>query len=278
MNLTNTEKVFFALLRAGLWEKEVRLDESEAIDFNDVYRLAEEQTAIGLIAAGLEHLEGADVPIDVKVEFISAVTQLESRNVTMNGFIEELLAKMYKVGIYTLLIKGQGIAQCYERPLWRSPGDVDLFLDGENYDKAKKWFGTIGQLIGEEDPDIKHILLSVDSWDVELHGTQRGDVSGRIDCVIDELQEEIFKQGRVRRWQNGSTDVLIPAPDDDVIIVFAHILHHFFHGGIGLKQVCDWCRFLWTYKDSLNHDLLENRLQKMKVMTEWHAFAAYAQV
>lgn len=35
----------------------------------------------------------------------------------MNQFVGRLMADMRKAGIYTLLVKGQAVAQCYEKPL-----------------------------------------------------------------------------------------------------------------------------------------------------------------
>ena len=55
----------------------------------------------------------------------------------------------------------------------------------------------------------------------------------------------------------------MPGPDNDVVIVFTHFLHHFFIGGVGLRQICDWCRLLWTYRESLDRGLLESRIRKM---------------
>ena len=80
----------------------------------------------------------------------------------------------------------------------------------------------------------------------------------------------------MRSWMNGKTLVFLPSADNDVIIVFTHILAHFFYGGIGLRQVCDWCRLLWTYRDIIDRKLLEKRLWRMGVMTEWESFAALA--
>lgn len=54
--------------------------------------------------------------------------------------------------------------------------------------------------------------------------------------------------------------------------VFAHILQHFYKGGIGLRQICDWCRLLWTYRESLNHEYLESKIREAGVMSEWEAF------
>lgn len=54
---------------------------------------------------------------------------IEQRNVAQNQFIGALIQKLNATGIKALLVKGQGIAQCYEKPLWRKSGDVDLFYD-----------------------------------------------------------------------------------------------------------------------------------------------------
>ena len=45
---------------------------------------------------------------------------------------------------------------------------------------------------------------------------------------------------------------------------------------MGLRQISDWCRLLWTYKDEIDKDLLGKRLNAMKLMPEWEAFAAFA--
>ena len=58
--------------------------------------------------------------------------------------------------------------------------------------------------------------------------------------------------------------------------VFAHILQHFYKGGIGLRQVCDWCRLLYTYRDSLNYGLLEQGIKRAGLMSEWKTFGAFA--
>ena len=131
--------VFFELVRAGLWETEVRLSHYNRIDFNEVYRLAEEQSVVGLVAAGIDHIVDITVPQKIALTFVGSALQLEQRNNAMNDFVAKLTEKLHEKDIYALLLKGQGIAQCHERPLWRASGDIDLLLDGENYEKAKKY-------------------------------------------------------------------------------------------------------------------------------------------
>ena len=133
----NIIEVFFALVRAGLWETDVKLAAYGEIDYETILRLAREQSIVGLVAAGLEHVVDVKVPQMWALQFAGETIQIEQRNKEMNNFIAEIVDKMRNVGIYTLLVKGQGIAQCYDKPLWRSCGDVDLFLSDDNYEKAK---------------------------------------------------------------------------------------------------------------------------------------------
>ena len=41
MKLNNNQQVFFALVRAGLWEQDIRLSKYGQFNFNEIYRLAE---------------------------------------------------------------------------------------------------------------------------------------------------------------------------------------------------------------------------------------------
>jgi hypothetical protein len=111
---------------------------------------------------------------------------------------------------------------------------------------------------------------------VELHGALYSRLSKRIDRGIEALQNDVFYYGNVRNWKNGNTCVYLPGVDNDVIFVFTHILHHFYVEGIGLRQFCDWCRLLWTYRDTLDRKGLRFRLETMGLMSEWQAFAALA--
>ena len=70
--------------------------------------------------------------------------------------------------------------------------------------------------------------------------------------------------------------VFLLSPENDAFYVFTHILQHFYKGGIGLRQICDWCRLLWTNKDSLNHGYLESRISRAGLKSEWKAFGAFA--
>lgn len=267
---------FFELLRGGLWEKEVRLADYKDIDYSVIMRMAEEQSVTGLITAGLEQVKDVKIPQEWTLQFIGSTLQIEQRNKAMNEFVAKLIELLRKNDVYTLLVKGQGIAQCYEKPLWRASGDVDLLLSDNNYEKAKDILIPLASDVEKEFQLLKHIGMTLSGFVVELHGTLRIRLTRRIDREIDKVQNECFYGGEVRSWQNGNTQVFLPGANQDVIFVFTHILQHLFIEGIGLRQICDWCRLLWTYRDVIDKQRLEGHLRAMGLVSEWNVFAALA--
>ncbi len=272
----NNQDAFLALVRAGLWEKDVRLSEYQSLDFNVVYQLAEQQSVVGLVAAGLEHVVDVVIPSDIALLFAETALQIEQRNRAMNFFIARLFNRIQKDGINALLIKGQGVAQYYNRPLWRAAGDVDLLLSVDNYRKAYNNLSPIAQKIETEQLYNLHQSIYIDNWEVELHGTLRGGVWKSLDNTIDLVLDKAFCEGYFQEWQIDNTIVRVPSIDNAVFIVFTHILQHLYKGGIGLRQICDLCRLVYTSNEKIDKNLLETRLLKMGAMSEWQIIGSFA--
>lgn len=275
--MNNNYKSFFELVRAGLWGKDIRLSQFDDIDYAAILNIAEGQSVVGLVTAGLEQVKDSKVPQEWLLQFIGTTLQIEQRNKDMNAYLASLIDKLRKEDVYAILVKGQGIAQCYKKPLWRNSGDIDLLLSDTNYEMAKEVLLPLAIEADTEYKSLKHLGLTLEGgYAVELHGMMHSRLSGRVDRVIDEAQKDVFYGGSVRSWMYEGVTVFLPSPDNDVIFVFTHILHHYFIDGIGLKQICDWCRLLWRYRAEIDVRLLEQRLQKAGLMSEWRAFAALA--
>lgn len=274
--LSKKGETLLLLVRVGLWEM---VNDSHklfcCVDWMKVYDMAEKQGVVGLVTAAIDRLN-ANVPLEAKLQFVGNALKTEQRNKEMNAFIADVVTRMREKGINTLLVKGQGVAQCYEKPLWRPSGDVDFLLDKENYRKAIDFLRPLSSDSKREENYSSHLGLNVDSWYVEVHGSLRTGLSAKVDRVVDEVHEDTFKNHKVRVWNNGGTDVLLPAPDEDVFFVFTHFIKHFYKEGMNLRQICDWCRLLWKYRDNVDAELLQRRLRKSRLMKEWKAFAALA--
>lgn len=275
-SLDNNTQAFFALVRAGLWETDARLSQFNNIDYSRVLSLAEEQSVVGLVAAGIEHVTDIKVPKEDVLQFVGQALQLEQQNQAMNYFIGVMVDKMRRAGIYTLLLKGQGIAQCYEKPLWRACGDVDFFLSDENYEKAKTFLTPLASNVEGEYKREKHLGMTIDPWVVELHGRLYCGLSSKIEKELDRVYQDTFYGGNVRSWNNDHVQVFLLSPENDAFYVFTHILQHFYKGGIGLRQVCDWCRLLSISRETIDVEKIEGRMKQSGLKTAWKAFGAFA--
>lgn len=274
--LHSNSAILLELVRAGLWGTEARLSNYGDIDYSSAMKLAEEQSVVGLVTAGLECVKDVKIPQQWSLQFIGSTLQLEHRNKSMNAFVASLISKMRAEGICAVLVKGQGIAQCYEKPEWRACGDVDLFLNEDNYAKAKEMLVPLASSVEKEFVREKHLGMTIDGWVVELHGHLYSGLSSRIDKELDDILQDTFYGGNVRSWNNSGVQFFQLGVENDVFYVFTHILQHFYKEGVGLRQICDWCRLMWTNRDKIDVQKLKSRLKRAGIMSEWKAFYALA--
>lgn len=103
---------------------------------------------------------------------------------------------------------------------------------------------------------------------MELHGSLRYFLWSNVNDLIDEVQDDTFKKRAVRIWEYDGAEIMLPDANNDIIFVFTHILQHFFREGIGLRQICDWCRLIWRYQDEIYVELLSKRIKKAGITSE----------
>ena len=76
----NTTNAFFALIRAGLWEQDCYLSQYGEVDYGSILELAQEQSVVGRVAAGLEHVVDVKVPKEDVLQFIGLTLQEEQKD------------------------------------------------------------------------------------------------------------------------------------------------------------------------------------------------------
>ena len=269
------------LIKAGLWGKadaklNVEHNLNEDVDWEKVYQLAHEQSVLGLVLQGIEWFQAQGsrlkVPQVLLLQWIGEVQMIKQRNKDMNAFVADIIEKLRKESIHPILVKGQGIAQCYEKPLLRTCGDVDLLMSGEDYNKAKAFLVPLASKVETEYESSKHLGMTIDGWTVELHGSLRSSLSRRINRELESIQVDTFKRNDVRVWDNGGVPIYLLGKENDIVYVFAHFLNHFYKEGVGLRQICDWCRLLWTYRNEMDKKKIESRIRRMGLVSEWKAF------
>lgn len=279
--MSQAESLFFTLLRSGLWgtAPDVSSFQPSEEDWKAVLRNAREQTVIGLVAEGAALCPPGFVPEAVGLRLLGLCENIRRLNARANSEIASLVPLFEEDGIPLFLLKGQGIACCYLKPELRMPGDIDLFVLPEDYRKSKETLSRLGVSDEGEGLDKLHYGAMHGDMEIEIHGTVHTSLGKRINGCLDEMQRELFSGSDCRimecRGREGSVEVRLPGRDFDALFIFIHLLQHFFCGGLGLRQLCDWARLLHCCRGSLDVPKLEARLEKMGLKSEWKAFMSF---
>lgn len=275
--MKDSDKLFFKILRKGLWgksENDIYCSVDEQV-WREVLWLSSSQTVAGLIADGLSDCSQGVVPHQVAMKLISASVSTEHRNQQMNSKIAQIIPEFVKFGVPVVVVKGQAIAQHYKKPFSRMPGDIDLVVRPNDFESAKTIIKDLSGNEGTENSRVKHFAASVGEIEVEVHGTIHTSLSSRINDMLDEMQSEMFADGGSCVRNCDGVSVKAPSADFDALYIFIHLLQHFFCGGLGLRQLCDMAMALHARKGDIDEQKLIERLEQMKLVSEWKAFVAF---
>ena len=265
MELDVTYQSFFALLRAGLWNRE---PESDCFPLNPdvwqrVYKLACKQTVEGIVYDGIIQLpEHCFPPKQLLLNWVVRVYSIEERNKQMNKVACEVSDFFKSNYIRAFLMKGQGVAACYDNPLHRICGDIDLSFPGKkNFDRACR-------LVKENNIEIeKQAGFSVCyTWKnvmIELHqfflDISNPFLSGYLRRLLrQENEHSIYLE------PEGRT-ILLPSPVLTHLSVNTHILRHLLAFGISIRQLCDSARVCCTYHDKIEQQSLKEIYGKLGI-------------
>lgn len=281
--ITVLQKQFLELLRAGLWGgcPDVTLFQGE-VNWKAIFKIAREQAVQVLVADGLEALPEHLAP---KKETIYKVAIRRTTNSlaykVQKSLINRITTLFNEEGIPSILLKGQGVAQNYQKPESRMCGDIDIYVGMDNFHKACEILRREGaeELIHQDEHEF-HIAFDLDDKTIEVH--KKSDViRGR--KLNDSLQkwttihlDAKLADGTLPKWNNDGTLINIPDPTYNAFYIIHHAVRHMLGEGIGLRHVCDWMIFLHTHQDQIDKEELKAKLAEYKMATAWGQFGALA--
>ena len=249
--MEKTLQALFARLQAGLWGT---FDEAAASAFplsagewERVFTLARQQTVTGITFRGLDFLpEEAAPPMGIMAKWMAHADRIEQSNRVMNETVARLYGHFASAGVEAVLQKGQGVAAMYPEPLLRECGDIDLYFPG--HDGVSDPLAGIDGAVRERQPDDSWVYV-VDGIIVEHHTDLLDIQSPRAKRYVKRLIEE---KGFEKVVTRDGVEVLVPAPEVNLLLLSSHILKHAFGVGIGLRQFCDYAVARRYYEGRVN--------------------------
>lgn len=237
-------EALFLLLRAGLWETppaDTSLFPLTPAQWGALYRLACQQTVVGVVFRGMDFLPAGCLPPDALLaQWVAAVDAIERKNQRTYRILDELYALFRRQGLHPVLLKGQGVAHYYAQPLLRVPGDIDLyFASRDEFRAACRCVRELGIAVApKSDGSVEFRWRGLE---VELHS--------RFLDVYNPLPQRMVKRAERRSGYVNRrlapllrTEVFMPTPSLELLLLSAHILKHALGWGIGLRQLCDMAR------------------------------------
>ena len=277
--MTEHEKVFFSILRSALWGTPVEVPEGFT-QWSAVMKLAKIQALMGLVGDVL--LTRSEIRETLPTKFVVRLQEIPMTSVgmhsQMNMTLQLIVTNLRNHGVEPVLLKGQGLARNYPTPELRQCGDIDLYVGVQNYAKSYEILKNIVSEIDEQsclDSDEKHYHASVGNIMIEVHRYADIHSSSTFNQIYQEYAHIGLSEGLIP-IQFGDMVVNTPADNFNAFYVFNHMWHHFMHGGVGLRQLCDWSVLLHSRAGSLDLDYLSSLLSKMKLMKPWKVFGCIA--
>ena len=249
-------QIFFDFLRFCIGsESEIPSSLKEA-DWKELYRIAQKQCLVGILFDGIQKLPPAEVGMskDLLLQWMLQCQMLEKANVRLNDAAIQVSEWFRKKGFRTCILKGQGNALMYPNPYSRTPGDIDIWVEGGD----KRVISFVRSISPHEKACYHHIEFpSYKGVEVEVHYRPSFLLcfwhNRKLQKYYERVKEEQFSH-RVMLGEQG--EIAIPTAEFNLIFQLTHIYAHLMNEGIGLRQLLDYyfvlCDFYKVYQNFSN--------------------------
>ena len=247
------QKIFFDFLRFCIGSaKEIPSSLKEA-DWKELYAITKKQCLVGVLFDGIKKLPAEHVGMkkELLLQWMAESQMLEKANVRLNDAAIQVSEWFRKKGFRTCILKGQGNALMYPNPYSRTPGDIDIWVEGED----KRVISFVRSISPHEKACYHHIEFpSYKGVEVEVHYRPSFLLcfwhNRKLQKYYERVKEEQFSH-RVMLGEQG--EIAIPTAEFNLIFQLTHIFSHLMNEGIGLRQLLDYyyviCDFYKVYQN-----------------------------
>lgn len=230
-------------------------------DWQTIYDFAEKQQITGVCSP---------TPYSVRVDqgvlfqWIGDEQLIRSHNNVLGKRIEGLSRILNEAGFRFCILKGQGNAEMYPDPGLRCPGDIDVWIDGDE----KSVIGFVKKRYPDIKQTFKHIKFPVfEDVEVDVHTTPLRLYHPRHKSELKKwiLGHKDEQFAHHISLSSSGVNVSVPTARFNVVYQMGHILIHLLDEGIGLRHMVDYfyvLRTLGRLSDA----------EKNEIAEEWRRF------
>ena len=250
------QKIFIDFLRFCIGSVKEIPDSLKEVDWKELYAIAKKQCLVGILFDGIKKLPAEHVGMEKELllQWMAESQMLKKANVRLNDAAIQVSEWFRKKGFRTCILKGQGNALMYPNPYSRTPGDIDIWVEGGD----KRVISFVRSISPHEKACYHHIEFpSYKGVEVEVHYRPSFLLcfwnNRKLQKYYERVKEEQFSH-RVMLGEQG--EIAIPTMEFNLIFQLTHIFSHLMNEGIGLRQLVDYyyvlCDFYKVYQNFSN--------------------------
>lgn len=237
--LSQQQRIFFEFLRFCIGTVQEVPSSLKGADWRVLYAMARKQCLVGVLFDGIKRLP-ADVGMDkgLLFQWMAQNQTLRKANARLDKAAVEVAEWFGRKGFRTCVLKGQGNALLYPPGMERTPGDIDLWVDGGD----RKVVSFVRSLSPDEKVCYHHIgFPEYNGVEVEVHFRPSFLFCFRHNRCLQGYYERVMDDQFAHRVKLGEQgEVAVPKAEFNLIFQLTHIFTHLMNEGIGLRQLLDY--------------------------------------
>ena len=233
------QRIFFDFLRFCIGAIEGIPESVKDADWGVLYAIAKKQALIGVLFHGIQQLPKELAPDeDLLMQWMGQAQRIKQRNVRLFMDSAKVCKNFKQVGFRNCVLKGQGHALLYPDPFMRTPGDIDIYLEGGR----KRIMEYVDGVCPGQVMRCHHVDFPVMKTPIEVHFTPSYMFcpwhNRRMQKWFGKVMD--LQCSNVVSLPNGFGEIAVPTTSFNVVYVLSHLYRHVFTEGIGLRQLLDY--------------------------------------
>lgn len=230
------------------------------LDYSKLYELSNQHQISALIFNQIYSFD--DFPVEIKQRWKSDALKINAFQTRKTMKILHLCKQFSKQNLKVLIVKGLICRSLYPQPDNRQSNDEDLYVQKEEFEIVTEILLKNNFTIVSKSDDVTTFIDPISGLSIELH-TALFSLESKAYGNYQKYFEHAFDKCIVHKIEG--VDVYSLEYTQHLLFLILHFVKHFFHGGVGIRQVVDIVMYSEAYGDKVNWDKLYGILKDLNI-------------
>lgn len=247
--MNTNQQQFFQLIRYSLHPDAPVPDIHTDKEWEALFEMANKQSIIGILTQGLHRMPKDLQPqLNTQLAWNVPSEYIKDNNIKAYNILHKVKKHLEKDGWECCILKGQGNSLIYPNAYCRSVGDIDVWIRRKGIvqsqdERANAVLTYARKAMGNPDYCYHHVEFEkCEGIDIELHYRPSFMFNLKHNKRLQQWFESHANEQFAHQVEtpNGHGSIAIPTRQFNAVFQLSHLANHFFHEGIGLRQLLDY--------------------------------------